>query len=201
MKIIKTILVLSLTVFALTSCETEESTDDSNNNSTVIATKNTLSTSSGSGTLNYYSFTSYSLSNGVVYDFVITEKKPTSFQNVDYGTYVRLFIKELPSQNTTFMHRQDADFDIANGEYFFNNARIGNSGSQEWYAPFINSRPTADLKVTIDNGVATFTVIDAELSDNFVAPITTTENFTLSFSVNLSELTGTSVPQLTDLAQ
>lgn len=201
MKILKTILVLSLTVFALTSCETEETSDDSNNNSTVVATKNTLSTSANSGTLNYYSFTSYSLSNGIVYDFVVTEKKPTSLQNLDYGTYVRLFIKELPSQNTTFMHRQDANFDIANGEYFFNNARIGNSGSQEWYAPFVNSRPTADLKVTIDNGVATFTVIDAELSDNFVAPISTTDNFTLSFSVNLSELTGTSVPQLTDLAQ
>lgn len=202
MKNLKSILILSLAILTLYSCETEETIDEVVDDPTtgVTAAKNTLSTASASGALNYYSFTSYSLSNGIVYDFVIAENTVTA-QSSDLGTYVRLFIKALPSQNTTFMHRQEAEFNIADGEYYFNNARIGASGADEWYAPFINTRPSANLEVTVANGVATFTVVDAELSDNFVAPITATSNFTLSFSINVSELTGTAVPQFTPLAK
>lgn len=201
MKNLKSILVLGIAIITLYGCETnnvDEETDNNNTNVSSVA-KNTLTTATSSGTLNYYSFTSYSLSNGIVYDFTVAEKLRTA-QSTSLGTYIRIFVKELPTADVTFAHRQDANFDIETGQYYFNNARIGDSGSQEWYAPFINSRPTADLTVTVTNGVATFTVIDAELSDNFVAPITSTEKFTLSFSINVSELTGTAVNNFTALA-
>lgn len=201
MKNLKKLTLVVLSIITFLACETNESEDTNTNNTTTSVTKNTLSTANSSGSLNFYSYTSYSLSNGTIYDVVVSEKKITS-QSRDLGTYVRLFIKELPSQNTTFNHRQDANFDVATGQYFFNNARIGASGSQEWYAPFVNARTTADLNVTVENdGVATFTVVDAELSDNFVTPITTTDKFTLSFSINVSELTASNVTAQTDLAQ
>ncbi|PQJ80221.1 hypothetical protein [Polaribacter porphyrae] len=199
MKNLKFLPFITLITLLLISCESNNSTEEMMDDPSNIIAKNSLSTDTSSGNLNYYSFTSYSLSNGIVYDFVIAEKKPTA-QSTNLGTYVRLFIKELPTQNKSFVHRPDADFNIENDEYFFNNARIGDSGSQEWYSPFINSRPTSDLKVTIENGVATFTSVDAELSDNFVSPISSTKKFTVSFSINLSELTGASVTTFTDLA-
>lgn len=201
MKNLKSILVLGIAIITLYGCETnnvDEETDNNNNNVSSVA-KNTLTTATSTGALNYYSFTSYSLSNGIVYDFTVAEKLRTA-QSTSLGTYIRIFVKELPTADVTFAHRQDANFDIETGQYYFNNARIGDSGNQEWYAPFINSRPTADLKVTVANGIATFTVIDAELSDNFVAPITSTEKFTVSFSINVSELTGTAVNNFTALA-
>ncbi len=188
MKINKILLILFGLAFSAISCTSNESEEEVLDNPTNSLTKNTLSSSTNLGSLNYYSFTSYSLSNGVIYDFTVFEKDPVLTQSTDLGTYVRLFIKDLPTQTTTFVHRPDADFDVDTGQYFFNVARIGKSGSQEWYAPFVNSRPTQELKVTIENNIATFQVLEAELSDNFVSPINNTEKISLSFSVNLSEL-------------
>lgn len=199
MKTIKSMLILGIAILSLNSCQNNQE-DEEVVMSSENAERNTLSTSTNSGALNYYSYTSYPLSNGTIYDVFVSEKKPLIGQGLDYGTYVRLFIKELPTQNTTFSHRSEADFDVDLGEYFFNNARIGGSGAEEWYAPFVDTRPTAELEVTIENGVATFTVIEAELSDNFITPITSKENFTLSFSIRVDELTASEVPELTELA-
>ncbi len=200
MKKNKILLFVMCLAIGFSSCTSNESEEEILDNPTNSLTKNTLSSSSNSGSLNYYSFTSYSLSNGVIYDFTVFEKDPLVTQSTDLGTYVRLFIKDLPTQNTTFVHRPDADFDVDTGQYFFNVARIGNSGSQEWYAPFVNTRPTAELKVTIENNVATFTVLDAELSDNFISPINNTEKFNLSFSINISELVIAGADQTNSLA-
>jgi len=189
---------MSIAILSLHSCQSNNE-DEEMQMPSVSVERNTLSTSTTSGVLNYYSYTSYPLSNGTIYDVVVAEKMPTSAQGSNLGTYVRLFIKELPAQNTTFTHRSEANFDVDLGEYYFNNARIGDAGTQEWYAPFVDARPTAELEVTVENGVATFTIIEAELSDNFVAPITAKENFTLSFSINVSELSASAVPQFTAL--
>lgn len=70
-----------------------------------------------------------------------------------------------------------------------NLVRIGGSVNKQWYVPFVNSRITNDLKVTVNDRIATFTVGKAELSDNYVNPITMTKIFDISFSINLSELT------------
>lgn len=182
------IIAFAFLFISISSCTENEIEEEMQEEQTSNIENNTVSSTDERGSLNYYSFTSYSLSNGVIYDFTVFEKDPVLTQSTDLGTYVRLFIKDLPTQTTTFVHRPDADFDVDTGQYFFNVARIGNSGSQEWYAPFVNTRPTAELKVTIENNVATFTVLDVELSDNFISPINSTEIFNLSFSINLSEL-------------
>lgn len=197
-KIFIGLLVLTLTLF---SCSENLNNDvDIEDEEVTTLSKNSIKSEYGSGEFNYYSYTSYSLSNGEVFDFTVVEKVPTSFQNLDYGNYIRIFIKDLPTQDKIYQHRPDANFDLEDDEYYLTNARIGASGSQEWYGPYINTRTTAELSVTFANGVATFTVIDAELSDNYVAPISSTEKFSLSFSINASELVDANVNTFTDLA-
>ncbi|WP_439130705.1 hypothetical protein [Polaribacter sp.] len=185
--------------FSLSSCTSNETEEEIINNFTSSLSKNSLNSITNTGNLNFYSFTSYNLSNGKVFDFTVSEKDPLSTQSTDLGTYVRLFIKDLPNQNTTFTHRPDADFDVEAGQYFFTVARIGNAGNQEWYAPFVNSRPTAALKVTVDNGIATFTVIDVQLSSSAVSPIDNKTLFSLSFSININELSPSNADQMFSL--
>lgn len=201
MKARKILMWFMATMLTLFSCSENLNNDvnDEDEELTTLA-ENSIKTDYGTGELNYYSYTSYALSNGEVFDITIVEKKPTSFQNLDYGNYIRIFIKDLPTQDKIYQHRPDANFDLEDGEYFLTNARIGASGSQEWYGPYINTRTTAELSVTFANGVATFTVIDAELSDNYVAPISSTEKFSLRFSINASELVNSNVSTFTDLA-
>ncbi len=200
MKNLKLLTLFYIIAISMSSCQNNDTEEEITQDPSSSIAKNSIQTTGNSGTFNYYTFNSYALANGTVFDFTITENQPTSIQNPNYGSYIRIFIKNLPTQNTTFTHRPDPNFNLEDGQYYLTNARIGNSSNQEWYGPYINSRTTAELKVNIENGIATFTIIDAELSDNFVAPITTTEIFSLSFSINLSELTGSSVNSFTALA-
>ena len=174
-------LVLSISFI---SCTSNEDVEDMVDNPVNNLSKNTIANSDASGDLNYYYFTNYNQGNGEIFEFTVYENTA----NTDLGTYLRIMIKSLPTASTTFSHRQDGNFDLVAGEYFLNLVRIGGSGNDEWYVPFVNSRPSQELKVTVENGVATFTVAQVELSDNFINPITATKKFDVSFSINVSEL-------------
>lgn len=188
MKTIQKTKQLAVTLFlsiVLMSCTSNEIVEDMVDNSVDNLSKNTIANSDASGEVNYYYFSNYNQGNGEIFEFTVYQNA----NNTDLGTYLRIMIKSLPTTNTTFSHRQEGNFDLVTGEYFLNLVRVGGSGNDEWYVPFVNSRPTQELKVTIENGVATFTVAQVELSDNFINPITATKKFDVSFSINLSELT------------
>lgn len=183
-KLILQILFINLIILSCTTEENDEMNDNVDNNPVSSISKNTIANADASGELNYYYFSNYNQGNGEIFEFTVYENTA----NTNLGTYLRIMMKSLPTATTTFMHRQEGNFDLETGEYFLNLVRIGGSGNEEWYVPFVNSRITNELKVTVENGVATFTVEDAELSDNFVNPITATKNFSLSFSININEL-------------
>ncbi len=180
------VLFLCVLIFnmACTSLENEENIEDAPPSPpTSNLSKNTVSSTNVTGVLNYY--TIHDTEQGY-YTLTVSEKFPTSLQNPDWGNKIDFMVTVLPTQNITFNHREEPNFDLEEGEYYFNTANLV---SEVWYTPFINSRPTEKMNVIVENGVATFTVEEAVLSDNFVAPITTTDKISVSFSIPVSGFT------------
>ena len=182
-----TILVIMFT--GLTSCESNETEEVIDDIVEPTISKNSIQSDTSSGNLNLYYFTNYSLANGEIFEFIIYEKEPTVDNNFDFGTYTKIFIKNLPISTTTYNHRQEAEFALEANEYYLGDIKIGDKPNPVWYVPFVNSRISNKLEVKVENGIAIFTIIDAELSDNAINPISATKVFSLSFSIDLSELT------------
>lgn len=180
------IIVIALTT--LTSCESNQTIEEIDDVVSSNISNNTIQSDTSTGNLNLYSFTNYSLANGEIFEFIVYEKEPTVANNFDFGTYTKIFIKNLPTGTTTYNHRQEAEFALETSEYYLGDIKIGNKPNTVWHVPFVNSRITNVLDVKVENGVANFSIVDAELSNNAVNPITETKIFSLSFSINLSEL-------------
>lgn len=176
----KNVLVAFLSL-ALFSCSTDNDTvNDMNNNSIVNLEKNTVTSTNTTGNLNYFTIAD----TGTYFQLSISENSP-NLQNPSFGVKVDLMLKELPVKSTTLNHRAEADFNLASGEYFLNTVDFK---SEKWHVPFVNSRPTTQLKIVIANNIATFNIEEVELSDNFVAPITKTDTINISFSIPMTEL-------------
>lgn len=174
-------ILTSILCIALFACSSnDDSMDDMGDSSTVNVEKNTVTSTNTTGNLNYFTISD----TGSYFQFSISENAP-DLQNPSFGVKVDLMLKELPTKTTTLNHRVEADFNLNTGEYFLNTVDFK---TEKWHVPFINSRPTTQLKINVENNVATFTIEDIELSDNFVAPITKTDNITISFSIPTAEL-------------
>lgn len=180
MKTLKNTKFLLITLISITLFSCSKNDDEIIPEEEVIKVdKNTAKSSTVNGNLNHFSIHN----TGTYYTIVASEKMPTSIQNPDWGIKIDLIVKELPTQTVTLNHRVEPDFNLQTGEYYFNTADLV---SEKWYVPFINSRPSAKLEIKIENSIATFTVFEAELSDNFVAPITKTDKISVSFSIPIS---------------
>lgn len=170
---------------SIISCSSNNETlEEMDTTPSINLEKNTVASTNAVGSLNYYTIAD----TGTYFQFSISEKSP-NLQNPGFGVKVDLMLKELPSQSTTLNHRSEANFNLVTGEYFLNTADFK---TEKWHIPFINSRPTTALKVTIENDIATFTIEQVEMSDNFVAPITKTDKINISFSIPVGELNANS---------
>jgi len=181
-KKISLIAFLTIAVFSCTS--NDEISDEMTTDPTTNLEKNTVTSTNAKGSLNYFTIAG----TGSYFQFSISENAP-DLQNPSFGVKVDLMLKELPTQTITLNHRAEADFNLVSGEYFLNTADFK---TEKWHVPFINSRPTTSLLVTITNDIATFTIEQVELSDNFVAPITQTDKINISFSIPMTELNANS---------
>lgn len=177
MKTLKIILV-SLLFMSITACtenETEKEIEEQ-----TITEKNTVSSADNKGSLKYFSFVKNELQTGTVYSISAFEKMPT-LTNTDLGNSVLFYFKEVPTASQTLTHK--GGFEVDATQFFVSNVSLN---AKKWYSPFVGNEPTAEMKINIANGIATFTVTEIELSDNYVNPITATKNFEFSVSVATS---------------
>jgi len=165
-----------ISILSCTENETEEVIEEQTSN----IEKNTVLSTDNTGILNYFSFVKGDLQTGTVFSITAFEKMPT-LTNSDTGNSILFYFKEVPTTSTTLTHF--GGFDVNATQFFVSNVELN---GKKWYTPFVGDDPTGELKITIENEIATFTVEEIELSDNFINPITETKKISFSVSVATS---------------
>lgn len=179
------IFLLSVLFVGMSACSSDDEAPAAQSDDDIIVepnvARNTVKTNDHSTELGFFSFVRNNFGDTDIFSIGAFEILPTDPTNPEAGDGVLFFFKQIPTSNVTLAHF--GGLELANNQFYLSNVEIN---GEIWYTPFVGDDPTGNMSVTIENGVATFTAENIELSNNNVAPITETKAVSFSVSVDVS---------------